>query len=86
MLTKRDRAEKYDAIEALRALRVTNLTNLCNLLDDGNKSALGRRIGQSSALINQLIGPNPTRSIGEVLARDIERCLGLESGWLDAKH
>jgi hypothetical protein len=86
MLTKRDRSEKYDAIEGLRKLRHLNLTNLCNVMCDGNKAAFGRLVGQSSALIGQLIGPTPTRSIGEVLARDIERCLRLKSGYLDEAH
>ncbi len=35
---------------------------------------------------NQLIGPNPKRSIGHEKAREIERAYGKEVGWLDHEH
>jgi SOS-response transcriptional repressor LexA len=47
-------------------------TELADLLD------------KSLSQINQVIGPNPTRGIGDRLASDIEKRLGKREGWLDS--
>lgn len=43
-------------------------------------------LGRSSTQISRLIGRNPTKSIGSVLARQIEEKTGTEYGWLDIDH
>jgi hypothetical protein len=44
---------------------------------------LADKLERSLSQINQIIGPNPTRGIGDALAADIETKLGKPSGWLD---
>lgn len=48
--------------------------NLCRTLDKDPK------------FISQLIGKNPTRNIGDTLAREIESLLDLDKGWMDNIH
>lgn len=45
-----------------------------------------RRVGMTGQQANQIIGPNPTRGIGDNKAREIEEAYGLETGWLDNVH
>ena len=84
MLTFRDRQQKYKAIEQLRKTRILNVRKLATLYDTW--AAFARALGQDPAFIAGIAGPNPSRNIGEVLARDIERCLKLPSGYLDTTH
>lgn len=49
----------------------------------GSLAALARALGVSAQYVNQLIGPNPIRSIGETTARDLEVTLRLQPGYLD---
>jgi len=84
MLTKRDRAAKYEAIEELRQTRVDNLRELAKQY--GSWSELARQCAHSVTFLIACAGPNPRRNIGEVLARDIERMLRLKAGYLDVKH
>lgn len=84
MLTKRDRLEKYQALQDLRRIRIDNVRKLCGLYP--SITAFAAAIAQDPSLYHAVAGENPRRSIGEALARDIERCLNLESGWLDRAH
>jgi hypothetical protein len=84
MLTRSERGEKYKAIETVRRLRATNLRKLAEVL--GSWAELGRQTGLASSYLTQMAGPNPTRSVGEVVARDIERALKLTERWLDRAH
>lgn len=49
----------------------------------GSMAEFARRIGRSSAQVNQIIGPNPTKKIGESLARTIEKAFLLPEHRLD---
>jgi hypothetical protein len=45
-----------------------------------------RRVGMTGQQANQIIGPNPTRGIGDNMARKIEEAYGRDVGWLDNLH
>jgi hypothetical protein len=66
-------------MEEVRKLRMENLRALREAVADGN-TALG---GKSPQMLAQVMGPNPERTIGEDLARDLERILSLPYGYLD---
>ncbi|OJA66566.1 repressor [Burkholderia ubonensis] len=55
------------------------------LAKDG-PAEFARKIDSTTQQVNQTIGPNPTRNIGNVLARRIEAAFGLPKGWLDTEH
>ena len=84
MLTKRDRVAAYKLIEEVQRCRYANVRLL--LERAGGVTPLARMAGVSIALLNNIGGPNPTRQIGEYLARKLELSLGLGRGWLDEKH
>lgn len=45
-----------------------------------------KRLGMPGQQANQIIGPNPTRNIGDAKAREIEEAYEKERGWLDHDH
>lgn len=81
MLTDKDRREKYVAIEGLRLKRIANLRKLQGVF--GSWAELARQTGKAASNLMAMAGPNPTKAIGEVIARDLERILRLDHGWLD---
>lgn len=81
MLTR----NRVRAIERVFKIRIRNLQALVTWY--GNQSRLATAMGVTPSFIGQLCGPNPKRTIGEKLARDIEVRCGLVQGWLDQeKH
>ncbi|MFC3457215.1 LexA family protein [Massilia haematophila] len=52
----------------------------------GGKAALGRLVKMDPSQVSQLIGPNPTKNIGNSIARRIEQAFELPANWLDAPH
>lgn len=52
----------------------------------GNMATFASRIDRVQTQISRLIGKNPSRNIGERLARHIERCFCLPKFWLDTDH
>jgi hypothetical protein len=84
MLTKRDRLAAYKQIETLQKLRRQNVRLLIERA--GSNAELARMAGMQVALLTNIAGPNPIRSIGEYLARKIELSLGLPMGWLDREQ
>lgn len=65
--------------------------NLQKLVDDrfqGNKAALSRAAEIHPNHVNLVLTPNKKhqRNLGEGLAREIEKKLGLAEGWLDEEH
>lgn len=61
--------------------------NLGNLVKEwGGANHLARRLNKSPSQLSQLVGKRPSRDIGSGLAREIERSLGLERGWMDNPH
>lgn len=64
------------------------LINLRRLIDQlGGPTALASKLKYSNgSYISQMAGPTPTRAIGEKVARQIEKSLGYEPGWMDVDH
>lgn len=52
----------------------------------GSLSAFARRIDRAPAQVSHLIGKNPHKNIGRVLARQIEGAFNKPRGWLDQPH
>jgi hypothetical protein len=84
VLTKKDRQAIYQGLEQVRRLRIENVRRLMAQFD--RQTDFAKAIAQSEAFVSQIAGENPSRNIGEALARDIERCIGLPQGWLDEQH
>jgi phage repressor protein C with HTH and peptisase S24 domain len=64
------------------ATRLENLRRLAAAL--GGPTQLSYKLGYANgSYLAQLAGPNPTRPVGEKVARDIEAKLGLPAGWMD---
>jgi hypothetical protein len=69
-------------MEDVRRRRLENLRRIKGTLDSW--AGLARLTGRSASFLVAIAGPHPSRSIGEKLARDLERVLKLPPGWLDA--
>ena len=54
--------------------RYKTLSEFANVLD------------RSATQISRVMGKNPTKTIGSKLARHIERCTSMQTGWLDLDH
>ena len=52
----------------------------------GGKADFARIVSMEPSQVSQLIGPNPSKNIGNSIARRIERAYELPEGWLDAEH
>lgn len=50
----------------------------------GGSAAFAERVDLSESRVSQLIGKNPTKSIGHNTARRIEQAFNVPEGWLDA--
>lgn len=49
----------------------------------GSQAAFSRKIERQPTQVNRFIGSNYTNNIGDSMARHIEKCFNLPSGWLD---
>lgn len=54
--------------------RYKTLSEFANILD------------RSATQISRILGKNPTKTIGSKLARHIENCTNVQTGWLDLDH
>lgn len=64
-------------------------SNLRRLLAQwpGGATALAKKLGHSNpSFISQIAGKNPTRTMSEKMAKDIEAAINLTPGWLDKMH
>lgn len=52
----------------------------------GAQTEFAERIGKSPTYINQVAAERPFKVIGSAMAREIEKALHLERGWLDNPH
>jgi hypothetical protein len=84
MLTKRDRKAGYKAIQEVQRTRAQNIRYWRDRA--GGWTQLGKLTGMDPHRLMAVAGPNPTRQIGEMLARDLETNWGLPKGWLDMSH
>ncbi|MBN0668966.1 helix-turn-helix transcriptional regulator, partial [Pseudomonas aeruginosa] len=65
-------------------IRRTNALSLAE--KEGGTGAFASRIDREPTQVSRLIGSNPTKNIGNKLARHIEECFDLPRGWLDVLH
>lgn len=72
-------------IAPMKTVKEIRRENARALATDG-PAEFARKIESTTQQVNQTIGPNPTRNIGDVLARRIETGFGLATGWLDVEH
>lgn len=69
----------------MRTVKDIRRDNARSLATDG-PAEFARAIESTTQQVNQTIGPNPTRNIGDLLARRIEAAYGKTIGWLDVDH
>ncbi len=67
-----------------KEIRRKNLRALVDKADSG--AAFAKQADIAPSLLSQILGQNPTRNIGDRLARKIEDRLTLPAGWLDSIH
>ncbi len=65
-------------------IRRTNAQLLVDFI--GNKAVFAEKIERSPTQVSRFLGVNPTRNIGERLARHIEHSFCLPKLWLDEPH
>ena len=68
----------------ISTIRRTNALSLAE--KEGGTGAFASRIDREPTQVSRLIGSNPTKNIGNKLARHIEECFDLPRGWLDLLH
>jgi phage repressor protein C with HTH and peptisase S24 domain len=61
-------------------------TNVIKLLKGRSKAVCAELWGTSPSYLSQMLSDNPTRSLGDVMARRIEAAELLPHGWLDQVH
>jgi phage repressor protein C with HTH and peptisase S24 domain len=72
-------------IRTMKTVKEIRLENARLLATEG-PAEFARRIESSTQQVNQVMGPAPTRNIGDKLARRIEAAFGHPEGWLDVEH
>ncbi|WP_024905454.1 hypothetical protein [Robbsia andropogonis] len=65
-------------------IRLQNLRALA--AECGGRPALAEFMGMSYQLLNNYLGKNPTKKIGDKTARRAEVVCGREHGWMDVQH
>jgi SOS-response transcriptional repressor LexA len=72
-------------IRPMKTVKDIRRENARSLATEG-PAKFAHTIESSTQQVNQTIGPNPTRNIGDALARRIESAFGKDFGWLDVEH
>ncbi len=67
-----------------KEIRRKNLRELVDKADSG--AAFAKQADMAPSLLSQILSQNPSRNVGDRLARKIEERLRLPSGWLDSAH
>jgi len=68
-------------MKTIKEIRRDNARNLRDV--SGGNSFFAERIDREATQTSRILGNNPTKNIGEDLARHIEMCFDLPEGWLD---
>lgn len=68
-------------MDTIDQIRLKNLNYLISR--EGSLKAFCDKSDKPAAQISQLRGKNPTRGVGDKLAREFEVTFGLEHGWMD---
>lgn len=71
-------------MKSIYDIRRLNAHLLCEYC--GSMAEFSERIQRAQTQVSRLIGKNPTRNVGEKLARHIEQCFCLPQHWLDHLH
>ncbi|WP_157760648.1 hypothetical protein [Hydrogenovibrio halophilus] len=71
-------------MKSIYDIRRFNAQLLCEY--SGTMAEFAHRIQRAQTQVSRLIGKNPTRNIGEKLARHIEASFQLPEHWLDHQH
>lgn len=69
----------------IKAIRLENLRLLLAECED-NQSELARRCNTKASYISQIINGWKGKAVGPRLARNLERGMGKEAGWMDRRH
>jgi SOS-response transcriptional repressor LexA len=62
------------------------LENARRLQADMKQSDFAEKIRRAQTQVSRFMGKNPTKRIGDDMARHIEECFGLATTWLDMQH
>lgn len=73
-----------NAFLSSREIRYLNARALIDR--SGGVSAFAKKIDREQPQVSSFAGENPIKGIGARMARHIEACFGLASGWMDAAH
>ncbi|GAA0327949.1 S24 family peptidase [Morganella psychrotolerans] len=71
-------------MKTIDQIRADNTRTLRDAI--GGNTAFSARINREPTQVSRLIGINPTKRIGNTIARHIEECFDLVTGWLDQEH
>ena len=87
-MTKHKNASQLIKPGSIHEARLTNTRNLAATLAPGQKgqAALAKELNRSASQICHMIGANPTKRIGEIMAREIEKAFRKPPYWIDQFH
>lgn len=71
-------------MKTINEIRVDNARKLRDGV--GGNTYFASRLDREATQISRIIGKNPTKKIGDDMARHIEACFDLQIGWLDREH
>lgn len=74
-----------DNMRRMKTVKEIRRENARSLALEG-PAKFAHQIETTTQQVNQFMGPNPTRNIGDTLARRIETAFGKDRGWLDVQH
>lgn len=77
--------KRYISGMEIKDIRRHRLHKLLLTMFSGRKSSLAEAIGKPASYVSRLFSDNPahSRNIGETMAREIEKSLGVDPGYLD---
>lgn len=71
----------------MRTIKEIRRENARKLRDGvGGNSSFATQIDREPTQTSRFLGGNPTKNVGDDLARHIEKCFDLPTGWLDQEH
>lgn len=75
---------QIELMKEISEIRLENARALAN--HAGGTGAFASRIDREPTQASRFMGKNPSKNIGDRLARHIEECFGKPRGWLDREH
>ena len=71
-------------MKSIHEIRLENMRELMGEFE--TQQAFADFLDRTPTLISRYAGPNPTKRIGEAMARHIELCFGKDKFWIDTDH